>query len=462
MSNSSLSAIKKIHFIGVGGVSMSGLAHIADHNGKTVTGSDMKHSKYTDALEKLGIKIYYGHSKNNIESDVDLVVYTAAIHEDNEELQEAHKRGIQLMTRSQFLGELMHHFDYPICVAGTHGKTTTTSMLSHALIEAKLDPTITVGGNLKVIGGNIRLGHSKYFVNEACEYCDSFLDFYPHIGVILNIEEDHLDYFKDINQIRASFKKFALKIPNDGLLIINGEIDNLADFTSGIPCKIETFGLEGDGFDWTATNIVYDEDARPEFDVIYKGNKVAHIKLHVPGKHNVLNCLSVCSVCNYLGVDLSIVNEGLVGFTGADQRFEIKGNVNGITLVDDYAHHPTEMSATLSVATTYPHNNLYVVFQPHTYTRTKAFLEDFAKVLSVDANIIVTDIFAAREKDPGDISSKQIVDVMKDKYGHDALYMKDFGEIADYLKKNAKAGDVILTMGAGNVNQIITMLKEDK
>ncbi len=456
MSNHSLLNKTKIHFIGIGGVSMSGLAEIIWSKGYQVTGSDMKPSITTRHLEELGLSIYYGHDANHIEADVDLVVYTAAIHEENPEIQAAKSRGIQMMTRSVFLGLLMNHFDYPICVSGTHGKTTTTSMLSHALLAAHLDPTITVGGILKAIKGNIRIGHSKYFLTEACEYCDSFLDFFPHIGIILNIEEDHLDYFKDIHQIRASFQKFAAKIPSDGFLSVNGTIPDLESFIAPLNCKVETFGLS-DTHDWSGRNISYNEQACASFDVYYHGEFVEHITLHVPGEHNILNSLAVCSVCHHLDIPLSVLSKGLEDFSGANQRFEVKGQVNGITLVDDYAHHPTEIAATLEVAQRYPHKNLYVVFQPHTYTRTKAFLNEFANVLTKAPHVIVTDIYAAREKNPGDISSQDIVALMH-KQGNPALYMPEFNEIATYLKSHAQNGDLIITMGAGNVNQILNLL----
>lgn len=459
LNQSALSDKKKIHFIGIGGISMSGLAEIIYNKGYQVTGSDMKHSLTTAHLEEIGISIHYGHRADNIAEDVDLVVYTAAIHNDNPEIQAAQSRGISLMTRSVFLGLLMHHFEYPICISGTHGKTTTTSMLSHELLAANLDPTISVGGILKEIHGNIRIGHSKYFISEACEYCDSFLDFFPRIGVILNIEEDHLDYFKDIHQIRSSFQKFALKIPTEGFLSINGSIDDLDEFLAPISCLVETFGIEGD-YNWTAQNVIFNDKACASFDVYYNGRFMKHIVLYVPGKHNILNALATCSVCNHLGLDLQVVNTGLERFSGADQRFEIKGNYHDAIIVDDYAHHPTEIAATLEVANNYPHENLYVVFQPHTYTRTKAFLNDFAKTLSVASpNVILTDIYAAREKNPGDISAKDIVAQIHN-LGKEALYISDFNEIADYLKVHVRAGDLVMTIGAGNVNQIATLLLE--
>ncbi len=457
MSNiNSLTDKKKIHFIGIGGISMSGLAEIVHYKGYEVTGSDMKSSLTTKHLEDLGLSIYYGHHQDNITEDVDLIVYTAAIHEDNPELQIARERNITTITRSKFLGILMKHFDVPICVSGTHGKTTTTSMLSHGLIAADLDPTITVGGILKAIQGNIRIGKSPYFLTEACEYCDSFLDFFPQVGIILNIEEDHMDYFHDINQIRQSFQKFACKIPSNGFLAINGKIPNLDAFKLPLSCKVETFGISGD-YDWTAQNISYNNKACAEFDVFYNQNFITHLQLHVPGEHNVLNALAVCSVYHFLGFDLQLLGKGLKNFTGADQRFEIKGSFNNITVVDDYAHHPTEIAATLEVAKAYPHNHLYVVFQPHTYTRTRAFLNDFATVLSTAENVILTDIYAAREKNPGDISSKDILKIIHT-LGKKALYMKDFEEIANYLREHTAPNDLIITMGAGNVNQIASLL----
>ena len=452
----SLSNKKKIHFIGIGGISMSGLAEIVHNRGFNVTGSDMKCSNTTKHLESLNIPIYYGHAASNIENDVDLIVYTAAIHDTNPEIVEAKAKNIELVTRSQFLGLIMKDYDFPICVSGTHGKTTTTSMLAHGLLAANLDPTISVGGILKAINGNIRIGHTKYFLTEACEYCNSFLDFFPKVGIILNIEEDHLDFFKDINDIRTSFQNFASLIPADGFLAINGVTPNLDEFTKPLSCIVETFGFDKH-FNWYATNIQYDNKACASFDVYYNDTFMIKLKLHVTGDHNILNALSVCSVFNFLGLDLNLLNEGVKEFTGANQRFEIKGSFNHITVVDDYAHHPTEINATLDVAGRYPHKHLYVVFQPHTYTRTKAFLKDFAKVLQKAENIIITDIYAAREKDPGDISSNDIVKLIEES-GKSALYMKEFTDIADYLKAHATEGDLIITMGAGNVNQIADLL----
>ena len=456
MTNLNSLCQKKIHFIGIGGISMSGLAEIAYKKGCLVTGSDMKSSLTTKHLENIGITVYYGHSPENVADDTNLVVYTAAINQDNPELMACKAKGLELVTRSEFLGMMMNDYHYPICVSGTHGKTTTTSMLTHGLLAAHLDPTITVGGILKVLNGNIRTGKSEYFLTEACEYCDSFLDFFPKIGIILNIEEDHLDYFKDIHQIRRSFQKFASSIPEDGFLAINHTIDHVEELIKSLTCKVETFGLDPSA-DWYADSISFDDTACASFDAYYKGTFMGRIVLHPPGPHNILNCLSVCSVCHFLGITIPVLNEGLKGFTGANQRFEIKGRVHDITIVDDYAHHPTEVSATLNISKVYPHKDLYVVFQPHTYTRTKAFINEFATVLSEADHIIVTDIYAAREKNPGDISSKDIVKKIHS-LGKEALYISDFDEIATYLLTHVSSGDLVITMGAGNVNQVADIL----
>ena len=446
----------KIHFIGIGGISMSGLAEIVHTKGYTVTGSDMKSSLTTKHLEELGITVHYGHNATNIADDVDLIVYTAAVKNDNPEIIMANQKNIDSLTRSKFLGILMKQFNIPICVSGTHGKTTTTSMLSHGLLSANLDPTISVGGILKAIHGNIRIGDSPYFLTEACEYCDSFLDFFPNIGIILNIEEDHMDYFKDLAQINESFRKFASKIPSDGFLSVNGSVAALDEIINSTACKVETFGIDGN-YNWTAKDISFNDKACATFKVYYDNEFISTLTLNVPGTHNILNCLSVCSVFNFLGLPLDLLNKGLENFTGADQRFEIKGSYDGITVVDDYAHHPTEIAATLDVAKAYPHNKLYLVFQPHTYTRTRAFLKEFASVLSTADEVILTDIYAAREKNPGDISSTNILELIN-KSGTPPMYMKDFNEIANFIKQNAVSGDLVITMGAGNVNEIASIL----
>ncbi len=443
---------QKIHFIGIGGISMSGLAQIMHARDFVITGSDMTSTKTTKQLQDSGITVFSGHSKGNISDDIDLIVYTAAIAQDNPELMTARERHIPLLTRAEFLGQLMHNYDYPVCIAGTHGKTTATSMLSHILLDAKVDPTITLGGLLDSIVGNIRIGKSEYFVTEACEYCDSFLNFNPRIGVILNIEEDHMDYFKDINHIRQSFYKFAQKIPTDGILIVNGTIDDLDSFTQGLTCHIESFGLDP-SFTWSANHIIYDENACASFDIMYKGNVLGRISLKVPGEHNIYNALSICASAQYMDIPFISWQAGLLAYKGTHQRFELKGVLQGITIVDDYAHHPTEVKASLQVAKKQGHDRIWCIFQPHTYTRTQVFLKDFAKALCLADEIIVTDIYAAREKDPGNIHAQDLVKEIHS-LGKSARYISSFDDITIYLLEHCLPGDLVITMGAGNVNTV--------
>ncbi|ONI46755.1 UDP-N-acetylmuramate--L-alanine ligase [Candidatus Epulonipiscioides saccharophilum] len=444
-----------IHFIGIGGISMSGLAEIMLTQGHKVTGSDMTKSDITNHLESLGIEVGL-HSKDNINKDIDLVVVTAAIHEDNEELIYAKELGLEIMSRSKFLGHLMEAYKYPICISGTHGKTTTTSMLADILLHSKKNPTITVGGILDSIGGNIRIGGADYFLTEACEYCNSFLDFKPIVGVILNIEEDHMDFFKDLDQIKDSFFQFANLIPRDGLLVIEDTALENTPQIKQISAPIETFGLD-EHANWFASNIIFDENARPSFDVYHNNEFLFNLKIGLTGMHNILNTLSIIATCNYLNIDLSSITEELINFSGARRRFEICGKIHDITLIDDYAHHPSEIRATLNTLKKYPHNEIYIVFQPHTYSRTKAFLSEFAEALGTYGHIILTEIYAARESNPGDVRVEDIVDLMKEK-DVDAIYLESFDEITNHLLSIAEPGDLIVTMGAGNVNQIIDMI----
>ncbi|WP_058486516.1 UDP-N-acetylmuramate--L-alanine ligase [Defluviitalea phaphyphila] len=444
---------QKIHFIGIGGISMSGLAEILIKKGFKISGSDIKNSKIIRHLESLGVEFHLGHLSSNIKDDIDLVVYTAAVKEDNPELIEARKKNLKVIDRATLLGEIMRNYPYSIAVAGTHGKTTTTSMLSHILLQAKKDPTISVGGILDSIGGNIRTGNSDYFITEACEYYDSFLKFDPYIGVILNIEEDHLDYFKDINHIRNSFISFSKKISKNGALIINGDMENINDLLDEVNCKIITFGTDSNKVMWTANNISYDKKACGSFNLFYQGKNMGKVSLNVPGIHNIYNALAACAAAYFLDIDIEDIIKGLEKFTGAHQRFEIKGNLKGITIVDDYAHHPTEIKATLSVAKHYPHNTLWCVFQPHTYTRTKAFLKEFANALKEADKIILTDIYAAREKDLGEIHSKDLKKELE-KLNKEVYYFSDFETIENFLLEKCIPGDLLITMGAGDVNII--------
>lgn len=440
----------RVHFIGIGGISMSGFAELLHSIGFKVSGSDSKESKITSHLEKIGIDIIYGQTTHNITSDIDFIVYTAAIQPDNEEFLAAQNLGIPMLDRAEMVGQVMKNYETAIAIAGTHGKTTTTSMVSHIFLAANLDPTISVGGILKAINGNLRIGASQNFITEACEYTNSFLKFYPTIGLILNIEEDHMDFFKDIDDIRSSFLRFAKRIPESGTLIINGDIDQLDYLIKDLSCKIVTYGIGKHTYDFTAANISYDEVGNASYDLVAQGAITDHISLHVVGIHNVLNSLASIALADSLSIPMEAIKEGLSSFSGTDRRFEYKGEVAGITIIDDYAHHPTEVEATLKAAKNQPHNMIWCVFQPHTYTRTKAFLKEFAVSLSYADKIVLSDIYAAREQDPGDISSKDLQNELIT-LGKETYYFPDFEEIETFLLEHCKQGDLILTMGAGDI-----------
>lgn len=441
-----------VHFIGIGGISMSGLAEILMKEGFTVSGSDNKESSLTDHLTDKGAVIFYGQKASNIINGINVVVYTAAIHEDNEEFMEAKRQGLPMLSRAELLGQLMTNYDTPIAVSGTHGKTTTTSMLSHIFLAGDMDPTISVGGILKAIHGNIRVGSSGLFVTEACEYTNSFLHFFPKISVILNIDADHLDFFKDLDDIRHSFRLFAELLPEDGTLVINGDIENLSYITDGLACRVVTFGREA-SLDYSASDIQYDEQGNASFDLIRHGIPSGHVTLSVGGEHNVYNALSAIAVADLLGVSAETIQEGLLSFHGTDRRFEYKGEFNGITVIDDYAHHPTEIEATLKSAAHYPHRELWCIFQPHTYTRTKALFDEFAQALSHTDHLILADIYAARETDTLGISSEQLARAAAS-YGCDAIYLPSFDEIEKYVRDHCQSGDLLITMGAGDVVNI--------
>ena len=441
-----------IHFIGIGGISMSGLAEILLGENFMISGSDTKESPLTKSLEEKGAKIYYGQRASNITDEVEVVVYTAAIHPDNPEFACAASRNLPMLTRAELLGQIMRNYETPIAIAGTHGKTTTTSMVSHILLEGKCDPTISVGGILPAIGGNIRVGESETFVTEACEYTNSFLSFFPKISVILNIDADHLDFFKDIDDIRRSFRRFAELLPSDGTLIINADIPNYREITDGLLCRVITYSLENPA-DYTAANIAYDKYGRASFDVLKDGVKVGSYFLKVPGLHNVSNALASAALGHLLGLDEESIIRGLGSFTGTDRRFQYKGEVGGVTVIDDYAHHPTEIEATLTASGNYPHKKIWCVFQPHTYTRTKALLPEFARALSLADHVVLADIYAARETDDLGISSADLQKLIAE-LGTPCEYFPTFDEIENFLLGNCSSGDLLITMGAGDVVNI--------
>ncbi|MCR1899007.1 UDP-N-acetylmuramate--L-alanine ligase [Irregularibacter muris] len=449
-----LSKHHHIHFIGIGGISMSGLAKILLHNQYIVSGSDIQSSPLTKKLESKGAAIYIGHKASNIDN-ADLVIYTAAVKSDNEELKRARELNIVTMERAEFLGQIMRHYKKSIGIAGTHGKTTTTSMMSIILEEASYDPTILVGGELDAIGGNVKVGNSAYFVTEACEYVESFLHFNPYIGVILNVEEDHLDYFTDLDHIKQSFHKYAQLIPEDGYLIANGDSENVSSILKDLNCNVVTFGTSED-CDWQAKNISFNDMGMGCFDVVYEGENLGHFQLSVPGLHNVVNALSAIVCAYYLDIPLSVIQKGLTLYKGTHRRFELKGKIHDISVIDDYAHHPTEVTATLAAAKRYPHKKTWCIFQPHTYTRTLTLLKDFSTAFQLADEVIIADIYAAREKDLGLIHSRDLADAILDN-GTPALYLGDFPAILNHLLENVQPGDLVITMGAGNIDQVGNM-----
>ncbi len=438
-----------VHFIGIGGISMSGLAEILLEEHFTISGSDARVSDLTRHLEHMGVTVYYGQAASNIKEGVDLVVYTAAIREDNPEFLRARELNIPMMSRAELLGQIMDNYENSIAIAGTHGKTTTTSMISQILLAAKADPTITVGGILKALDGNLRVGKSNIFVSEACEYTNSFLHFYPKYSIVLNVEAEHLDFFKDIQDIRHSFHQFLSNTKKDGAILLNGEIDNYKELTEGLPNEVITFGLT-DSCDYHPADITFNEKACASFTAMHHDTPVMKVSLNVPGMHNVSNALAAIALALDLKIPVEAIVAGLSAFGGADRRFQYKGTVDGVTVIDDYAHHPTEIRATLTAAKNYPHKRLVLVFQPHTYSRTKAFLNDFADVLSLADVVVLADIYAAREKNTYGISSKDLLEVLEKK-GTDCHYFPSFEEIEKFLLKNCMNGDLLITMGAGDI-----------
>ncbi len=438
-----------VHFIGIGGISMSGLAEILLKEKFTISGSDAKGSDIVDNLIAMGARINIGQCAENITDDIDLVVYTAAIHKDNPEFAACVAKKLPMLTRAQLLGQIMNNYQYSVAVAGTHGKTTTTSMLSQVFMEADVDPTVSVGGVLDSIGGNVRVGSSPYFVAEACEYTNSYHAFYPYISIILNVDADHLDFFSGIDEIIESFHTFAGNLSKEGTLIVNGDMDCLPRVTRELSCNIVTFGMK-DSNRYYPTDIEADEQGHMNYTLVVDGRPQERVHLNIGGTHNITNSLSVIATADLLGIDREHTLAGLACFGGAHRRFEKKGTLGNVTVIDDYAHHPTEIKATLATATHTPHHELWVVFQPHTYTRTKALLEEFADALKGFDHVIVTDIYAAREADTGLVHAKDLANRIKE-YGTDVKYFSSFPAIENYLLKNCKKNDLLITMGAGDV-----------
>lgn len=445
---------KKVHFIGIGGISMSGLAALLLNKGFKVSGSDSKESELTDKLKDEGAEIYIGHNKENLK-DVDLVVYTAAIPSDNPEIIEAKDKNITLVDRAEFLGLIMKGHKFNVAIAGTHGKTTCTSMLSHVTLKADLDPTILVGGELDVINGNFKIGDSEYFLTEACEYKESFLKFYPYIGIILNIDADHLDYYRDLNHIKETFEKFSNIIPEDGYLIGYCEDDNVNEVLDKAKCNVIRYGINKG--DIRATNIRFDNKGCATFTVNKDNKNLFEVTLSTTGKHNVLNALSTIAVGLIFNLPYESIIEGLKECKGAHKRFEYKGEFNGATIIDDYAHHPVEIKATLDTAKLIPNNKIYAVFQPHTYTRTKTLFDDFTTCFTGADELLLMDIYAAREKDTGLVSSEELGDAIR-ATGLKCINVHSHEEVANYLKSKIEKDDIVLTVGAGDVVKVADII----
>ncbi len=442
-----------VHFIGIGGISMSGLAEVLLERGFRVTGSDSAVSALTKHLQAGGAVVYQGQRASNITRDIDVVVYTAAVHPDNPEFAEAVRLGLPMLTRAELLGQMMKNYKQAVAISGTHGKTTTTSMVTEILLAADADPTISVGGILPSIGGNIRIGHSDCFVTEACEYTNSFHAFFPTVEVILNIREDHLDFFKDLDDIRNSFHTFAKLLPEDGCLIINADIPGYRELMGDIACPMVTFALENREADYQAANITYNEAGHASFDVVRKGAAIGHLDLEVPGEHNVANALAAAAVAEALHIPEEAIEKGLDGYKGTERRFEFKGRLGGVDVIDDYAHHPDEIRATLLAARKLHKKKVWCVFQPHTYTRTKALMKEFAGALSLADEVVLAKIYPARETDNLGISSANLA-VEIEKQGKTVHYFESFDEIENFLLENLVPNELLITMGAGDVVKI--------
>ena len=448
----SLDNFNHIHLIGIGGVSMSAIAETLNKWGYRVTGSDATRSPYTDRLVDAGIKVTIGHDLSNSKA-ADLIIFSAAIKDTDPEMVLAKQFNIPTVTRGEFVGYLTRRYEESICVSGTHGKTTTTSMISLCFLEARLDPTIQVGATLKQINGNCTVGDSDYFILEACEYMENFLRFSPKTEIVLNIDNDHLDYFKTFDNIKKAFVKYAELLPQNGALITNADDSACLELKDHVAGKFITYGIENASADYVAKNIKHNALGYSEFDVFCDSKFYMHVRLSVAGKHNVANALACIALCSYYEIDKNTIYSALLKFTGASRRLEYIGSYHNVSVYDDYGHLPTEITAVCKAIADKDFRESWVIFQPHTYSRTKNLLDEFARSLLGFDNIIVTDIYAAREQNNENISSVDLVKKIKE-YGKDALYIKKFENIVSHIRTNAKANDLVLTLGAGTITQV--------
>lgn len=440
---------KRVHMIGIGGSSMSGLAEMLLKEGYAVTGSDNANSHAVERLRGLGIPVSVGHAAENA-AGADLLVYSAAIGSDNPERAEARRLGIPEMERSTLLGQLMQGHKEAVCVCGTHGKTTTSSMIAEILLECGLDPTVHIGGRLDALGGGSRIGKKDVFVAEACEFHGSFLEMRPTVAVVLNIQEDHLDWYKDIDHIEAAFGDFLSLLPDTGLALGWGEDERIRRQFAKLTCEKRTFGMDAKN-DYFPADLSYSELGCPKYDVMYRGEKLARVELRVAGTFNVLNSLAAFAAAHALGVEADQIAASLRRFAGVHRRFELTGIIDGVKMYHDYGHNPAEMAAALSVAAMQHAHQVWAVMQPHTYSRVKGLFQDYLTCTRAADHTLVTDIYAAREKDPGDIKAEMIVEGMRIN-GIDAVHTPTFDDTEKYLRAHWHPGDLVLTMGCGNIN----------
>lgn len=440
---------KHVHMIGIGGSSMSGLAEMLLKQGYHLTGSDNAHSHAVERLEAMGVRVYIGHHESNVR-DADVIVYSAAIHPDNPERAWAFAHGIPQIERAELLGQVMEGHRDAVCVSGTHGKTTTSSMIAQMLLDCGMDPAVHIGGRVDALGGGTRIGSDRVFVAEACEYAGSFLHMHPTVAVVLNIEEDHLDYYGDIGHIEEAFFNFCSLLPENGLVLGCGDDPRVRTLLARLDRRHETFGFGADS-DWQAGNLATGDLGRPEFDALYRGRALCHVALKVAGRFNVLNALAALAAVHALGADMEKAAASLSAFAGAHRRFEHTGDIDGVHMYHDYGHNPTEMRGAISVACEQHANHVWAVMQPHTFSRVKTLFNDYLTCTAAADYTLVTDIYAAREVDPGDINSRMLVDGMK-VHGVNAVLTPTFDDTEAYLRAHWQPGDLVLTMGCGNIN----------
>ena len=440
---------KHVHLIGIGGVSMRPLGLVLRGKGLTITGSDMNSSVSTEELVRNGIPVAIGHRAENI-AGADCIIRTAAVHDDNPEIAAARAAGIPIFERAQAWGVIMREYKNAVCVSGTHGKTTTTSMITQIFLQAGLDPTVMIGGTLPLLGAGHRVGNGDTIVMESCEYCNSFLNFFPTVALVLNIEADHLDFFKDLGEIKTSFRKFAALVPEKtGLVIANGDDENTQAALAGLDRPMITFGFD-------EHNTVFPKNFShgfSSFDIYCGDKKYCRVDLRVIGRHNALNALAAAAASWSLGVGGSAVSEALGAFTGADRRLQFKGKCGGADVYDDYAHHPGELHATLEAVRSMGYERIICAFQPHTYTRTRALFDDFVRELRTVDLAVLGEIYAAREQNTLGISARDLAERIDG-----AVFFKTLPEIAAFLKKTARPGDVVLTVGAGDIYRVADMI----